>query len=68
MTKTKTFLILGLGHGHPPSPSSEKLSEDYGHMLGPAKTYKLCLSKRSARTPTIKIVGGTGATKRGFVQ
>ena len=32
------------------------------------QTYKMGLSYRSARTPTIKAVTGTGAIRRGFVQ
>ena len=35
-----------------------------GGALGPAKTYNLGLSERSARALTIQIVGGTGAIKR----
>ena len=36
------------------------------NVLGPAKTYKMGLSYRSARSLTIETVRGTGAIKRGF--
>ena len=41
-----------------------KLSKIYA--LGPATTYKRGLSLRSARSPPIKTVTGTGAIQRGF--
>ena len=40
----------------------------FGNILGPAKTYKMGLSWRSAKGQTIKTVTGTRAVKRGFVQ
>ena len=52
-----------------PLTKARLLKHDFRvHGLGPTKTYKMGLSWRSARSPAIKTVTGTGAIQRGFVQ
>ena len=71
----KRALLFG-----PPPPKTTKMTKMAGvtqssawstkkkHGLGPAKTYKLGLSSGSVRTPAMKIIRGTGAIKKDFLQ